>query len=200
MNQSLEDDLALWADLGIDNVGLIAPKLEAGRMGRSSSGPSSTPSCGCRACRATGTGSPSRWISWRRSVRVLYTVTGSARIDVPWEEAAEKFCEEMAPRRGQSEAARCPAGGRADQPAANRRELRALRPGRDRSRPHGRHRRRRRLLLVLVRTRSRGARPREHRPRRAGADQRLQARHLRHAQPMRHRRWRHPGGAPHANW
>ena len=29
MNQSFEDDLALWADLGIDNVGLISPKLEA---------------------------------------------------------------------------------------------------------------------------------------------------------------------------
>ena len=28
MKQSLEDDLILWADLGIDNVGLISPKLE----------------------------------------------------------------------------------------------------------------------------------------------------------------------------
>ena len=29
MNQSLTEDLSLWADLGIDNVGLISPKLAA---------------------------------------------------------------------------------------------------------------------------------------------------------------------------
>jgi sugar phosphate isomerase/epimerase len=29
MMQSLDDDLALWADLGISNVGLISPKLDA---------------------------------------------------------------------------------------------------------------------------------------------------------------------------
>src|ERR1700729_3953034 len=28
MNQSLEDDLMLWAGLGVDNVSLISPKLE----------------------------------------------------------------------------------------------------------------------------------------------------------------------------
>src|SRR5438477_12420649 len=28
MHQSLDDDLALWADLGIDDVGLISPKLD----------------------------------------------------------------------------------------------------------------------------------------------------------------------------
>ena len=36
---------------------------------------------------------------------------------------------------------------------------------------------------------------REHRPRRPGADRRLQAGHLRHPEPLRHRRRRHPGGA-----
>ena len=29
MNQSLDEDLALWADLGIDHVGLITPKFDA---------------------------------------------------------------------------------------------------------------------------------------------------------------------------
>ena len=29
MRQSFEEDLALWADLGVDHVGLITPKLEA---------------------------------------------------------------------------------------------------------------------------------------------------------------------------
>jgi sugar phosphate isomerase/epimerase len=96
MQQSLDEDLALWADLGVDNVGLISPKLEdagwdvsrravldAGLLVSSMS------------CYKDGI-APSLEFAAAVGTDVLYVVTGSAG-SVPWEDAAEAFCEEMAP-------------------------------------------------------------------------------------------------------
>jgi sugar phosphate isomerase/epimerase len=96
MRQTLDEDLALWAELGINNVGLISPKLEA---------------AGWEASQAAVLDADlvvSSMSAYRPGIveslpftaavgcHVLYTVSGSYGT-VPWEEAAETFCEEMAP-------------------------------------------------------------------------------------------------------
>jgi len=96
MKQSFEADLALWADLGIDNVGLITPKLEAS---------------GWKASEQAVLDSKlvvSSMSAYREGIvealpitaavgcDVLYTVSGSFGT-VPWEEAAARFCEEVRP-------------------------------------------------------------------------------------------------------
>jgi sugar phosphate isomerase/epimerase len=95
MKQSFEEDLALWADLGIDNVGLISPKLEV---------------FGWEASQRAVLDAKllvSSMSSYRPDIvgslpftaavgcDVLYTVSGSFGV-VPWAQAAEMFCEEMA--------------------------------------------------------------------------------------------------------
>ncbi len=96
MRQSIEEDLALWADLGLDHVGLISPKLEAAGWEASEKAVldanllvssmsayrtdivESLPFTAAVGCDA------------------LYTVSGSFGT-VPWEESAARFCEEMVP-------------------------------------------------------------------------------------------------------
>ncbi len=101
MKQSFEEDLLLWADLGIDNVGLISPKLEAAGWEASlqavleakllvSSMSSYRPDIVDSLPFTAAVGCD-----------VLYTVSGSFG-SVPWETAAEMFCEETAPAREQA--------------------------------------------------------------------------------------------------
>jgi sugar phosphate isomerase/epimerase len=96
IKQSLEEDLELWRSLGIDHVGLIAPKLEAagwmeGRREIEESGlqvgmmsayrhemPDSLPFTAAVGCE------------------ILYTVSGGGD-GLEWEDAAERFCRDMAP-------------------------------------------------------------------------------------------------------
>jgi sugar phosphate isomerase/epimerase len=96
MNQSFEDDLALWTELGLGNVGLISPKLE-------SLGPEGSQKAVAGAGLIVSSMSTYRpdivpWLAFTEAVGcdVLYTVSGSYGT-VPWEEAAARFCEEMAP-------------------------------------------------------------------------------------------------------
>lgn len=96
MNQSLEDDLALWADLGIDNVGLISPKLElAGWDVARHAIFDAGLSVSSMSCYRDGI-VPSLEFAGAIGTPVLYIITGSAG-STPWEEAAAKFCVEMAP-------------------------------------------------------------------------------------------------------
>ncbi len=96
MNQSFEDDLALWADLGIGNVSLISPKLKVAGWDESRR---AVLDAGLRvssmSCYRDGI-AESLDFSASIGTPVLYTVTGSAG-SMPWEEAAAKFCEEIAP-------------------------------------------------------------------------------------------------------
>lgn len=96
MHQSLDEDLALWADLGIDRVGIISPKLDAagwdaGRQAVLDAGVLvSSMSC--------YPGQIAESVEFTAAVKgqVLYVVSGSAG-SLPWEEAAEKYCDDMAP-------------------------------------------------------------------------------------------------------
>ena len=96
MSQSLKEDIALWADLGIGNVSLISPKLEP---------------VGWEASRELVTGAglnvssmscymegmvPSVDFAGAIGTGMLYTVTGTAG-PAAWEDAAEAFCREVAP-------------------------------------------------------------------------------------------------------
>jgi sugar phosphate isomerase/epimerase len=96
MNQSLKDDLALWTDLGIDNVGLISPKLSAAGWDESRR---AVLDAGLRvssmSCYREGI-AESLEFSASIGTPVLYTIAGSAG-SMPWEEAAAKFCEALAP-------------------------------------------------------------------------------------------------------
>ena len=97
MKQSFEADLALWADLGVQHVGLTSPKVEA---------------AGWEASRQALVDAElvvSSMTGYRDEIvaeslpftaavgcDVLYTVSGGDS-RVPWDEAATTFCEEMAP-------------------------------------------------------------------------------------------------------
>ena len=96
MNQSLDEDLALWADLGIGHVGLISPKFDvagwdAGRQAVLDAGLLVS----SMSCYKDGI-AQSLEFSAAVGADVLYIVSGGAG-SVPWEEAAENFCKDMAP-------------------------------------------------------------------------------------------------------
>jgi sugar phosphate isomerase/epimerase len=96
MNQSLPDDIALWTDLGIGNVGLITPKLDgtgwdAGRQAVADAG-LFVSSVSCYKHELA----PSLEFTAEIGSDVLYFVAGSGGSQL-WEEAAEQFCEEMVP-------------------------------------------------------------------------------------------------------
>jgi sugar phosphate isomerase/epimerase len=104
LRQSFEEDLALWADLGVRHVGLTSPKVEA---------------AGWEASRQAILDAElvvSSMTGYRDEIvaeslpftaavgcDVLYTVSGSAG-PVLWEQAAVTFCEEMAPVVAQAKA------------------------------------------------------------------------------------------------
>jgi sugar phosphate isomerase/epimerase len=96
MAQSLGEDIGLWAALGVTNVGLISPKLEpvgweASRRAVEAAGlVVSSMSCYMEGMV------PSVEFAGAVGAPVLYTVTGTAGA-VPWEDAAEAFCRDVAP-------------------------------------------------------------------------------------------------------
>jgi sugar phosphate isomerase/epimerase len=96
MHQSLDEDLALWADLGIDHVGLISPKFDAAGW---DAGRKAVLDAGLRvssmSCYRDGTAQSLEFTPTVGS-NVLYVPPGRADAR-PWEEQAEQFCEEMAP-------------------------------------------------------------------------------------------------------
>jgi sugar phosphate isomerase/epimerase len=96
MNQSLEEDLAFWAELGVDHVGLITPKLDT--LGWNASR-RAVVDAGLRvssvSCYKDGLEGSAEFTASVGS-EVLYLPAGSGG-SLLWEEAAERFCEEMAP-------------------------------------------------------------------------------------------------------
>jgi sugar phosphate isomerase/epimerase len=96
MKQSFEQDLALWRDLGVDCVGLISPKFHAPGWDAARRAVLDArlrvASLSCYNHEIAET------LEFAGDVagKVLYVVSGGAGA-VPWEEAAEKFCREMAP-------------------------------------------------------------------------------------------------------
>jgi sugar phosphate isomerase/epimerase len=97
MNQSLDEDLALWADLGVEHVGLISPKFDLVGWDE---GRRAVLDAGLRvssmSCYKDGV-AQSLEFSAAVGADVLYIVSGGAGA-VPWDEAAEEFCAEMAPQ------------------------------------------------------------------------------------------------------
>ena len=96
MNQSLDEDFALWSDLGVDHVGLISPKFDiagwdAGRLAIVDSGLRVS----SMSCYKDGI-AQSLEFSAAVDADVLYVVSGGAG-SVPWDEAAEQFCDDLAP-------------------------------------------------------------------------------------------------------
>ena len=96
LHQSLDEDLTLWADLGVHRVGIISPKLDAagwdaGRQTVLDAGVLVS-SMSCYPAQIAES------VEFTAAVngQVLYIVSGSAGA-LPWEEAAEKYCEDMAP-------------------------------------------------------------------------------------------------------
>jgi len=96
MRNSLDEDLALWSELGVERVGIISPKLDtvgwdAGRRAVLDAGVLVT-SMSCYP------GEIEKSVDFTAAVNggVLYVVSGGAG-SLPWEEAAQKYCEEMAP-------------------------------------------------------------------------------------------------------
>jgi sugar phosphate isomerase/epimerase len=95
MKQSFEEDLALWAELGIDNVGLISPKLESTGWEASREAVADAKLLVSSMSAYRDGISESLPFTSAVGCNVLYTVSGSFGT-VPWEEAAQRFCEEMA--------------------------------------------------------------------------------------------------------
>src|SRR6516225_9115794 len=96
MRQPLDADIALWADLGIHHVGLIAPKLEATgwAAGQQAVLDADLQVSSMAAFRHEMIGSLP--LTAAVGCDVLYTLSGGSRA-VTWEEAAQTFCEEMGP-------------------------------------------------------------------------------------------------------
>ncbi|HXY93608.1 MAG TPA: sugar phosphate isomerase/epimerase family protein [Acidimicrobiia bacterium] len=102
MNQSFDDDLALWAALGVDHVGLITPKLDG--IGWENARRAVLD----RQLRVSSVSCYKHEIE--RSVEFTATVGTNLLYFVPgtggsmlWEEAAEQFCEDMAPHVARAE-------------------------------------------------------------------------------------------------
>jgi sugar phosphate isomerase/epimerase len=96
MNQSLDEDLALWADLGVDNVGLISTKLEpAGWDASRQAVLDAGLQVSSMSCYRDGIPQSLEFTAAVGS-DVLYVPTGGAG-SLTWEEAAEAYCEDMAP-------------------------------------------------------------------------------------------------------
>jgi sugar phosphate isomerase/epimerase len=95
-NQPLDADIALWADIGVTNVGLMAPKFygfgwDAGRQAVLDAGLHvSSMTCYAKEIKDT--------LEFCATVgcELLYTVSGRIG-SLPWEAAAERFCEDLAP-------------------------------------------------------------------------------------------------------
>jgi sugar phosphate isomerase/epimerase len=103
MTQTLDEDIALWAELGIDHVGLISPKFDdAGHE----VGTKAVHDAGLRvssmSCYRDGI-ADTLALTAAVGTGVLYVPPGSAGA-TPWEEAAERFCADVAPLVAQGRA------------------------------------------------------------------------------------------------
>lgn len=96
LKQSLAEDLALWGDLGIQRMGIISPKLDAPGWDASQKTLRDAgvlvSSVSCQSNQVA------RCLEFAAGVgaNVLYAVSGSAG-PIAWEEAAARYCEDMAP-------------------------------------------------------------------------------------------------------
>jgi sugar phosphate isomerase/epimerase len=96
MHQTLEEDLELWSELGVDHVGLISPKLEVAGWDRSVTLVTerglrvSSMSCYWDAIE------PSLEFTAAVGSTILYMMAGSGGSAL-WEEAAEHYVEQIAP-------------------------------------------------------------------------------------------------------
>jgi sugar phosphate isomerase/epimerase len=96
MQQSLDEDIALWADLAISQVGLISPKLEASGWDVSRQAVLDAGLLvSSMSCYKEGI-APSLEFAATVGAKVLYIVSGSAG-STPWEDAALQFCEDLGP-------------------------------------------------------------------------------------------------------
>jgi sugar phosphate isomerase/epimerase len=96
MNQSLDEDIALWADLGVENVGLISPKLELAGWDVSREAVLDTGLLvSSMSCYKPGIAESLEFAA-AVGTSVLYIVSGSAG-SAPWEDAARQLCEDLAP-------------------------------------------------------------------------------------------------------
>ena len=96
MKQSIEEDMALWAELGIGNVGLISPKLEP--LGASRCEQMVADADLIVSSMSSYRPDIVEWLPFTAAVGcdVLYTVSGGYG-PITWEEAAERFCADVAP-------------------------------------------------------------------------------------------------------
>jgi sugar phosphate isomerase/epimerase len=96
MHQTLEQDIALWSDLGIDHVGLITPKFDAPGW---DAGRATVAGAGLRvssvSCYRDGI-APSLELTAALGAPILYVPPGRAEA-YPWEAAAERFAADVAP-------------------------------------------------------------------------------------------------------
>jgi sugar phosphate isomerase/epimerase len=96
MNQSLDEDIALWADLDINQVGLISPKLEVAGWDVSRRAVLDAELLvSSMSCYKDGIAASVEFAA-AVGTNVLYIVSGTAG-STPWEEAAQQFCEDLAP-------------------------------------------------------------------------------------------------------
>lgn len=96
MSQSFAADLELWEELGIDHVGLISPKLEAfGWEASRQAVRDHGLKISSMSCYFDSIASSLEFTAAVGST-VLYMVPGSGG-SLRWEEAAERYCEHMAP-------------------------------------------------------------------------------------------------------
>jgi sugar phosphate isomerase/epimerase len=95
LRQPLEDDLALWAELGVTHVGLTSPKVDAAGWDASRK---AVLDAGLRVSSfAAFREEPVDWAFMNAvGCDVLYTVSGPGRM-AAWEDAAARFCAEMPP-------------------------------------------------------------------------------------------------------
>jgi len=96
MHQSLDEDLALWAELGIDHVGLITPKFDAPGWDAAQR---TVLDAGLRvssvSCYREGI-ADSLELTAALNSKILYVPPGRAG-SLPWEDAAQQFVDEVAP-------------------------------------------------------------------------------------------------------
>ena len=191
---SVSDELGFFRELGVTNIGAISPKLET--IGWD---PAVFADAGLRV---SNIGTEERVLGEALDFGAavgtdsVWCTTGSIGSRT-WEDAADEFCERIAPAAARANELGVRARDRADQPVAHRHQLRVQPPRLVGARPLRRDRRRARAGVLLVRTRTGRARARERRHVGARPGLRLRDRNVRHAESFGDRRWRRSVGASH---
>jgi sugar phosphate isomerase/epimerase len=97
LHQSLSDDLALWQQLGVDHVGLISPKLEA--VGWAQAG-AMVIEAGLRVSNVSierHALDPAVELAAVLGGGTVYLCSGPTPPSSTWDEAADRFCADIAP-------------------------------------------------------------------------------------------------------